>query len=433
MSTTESILLMLLAVALSDIVGRFSFVRVPVPILQIAAGILLSGLGLSDSVELSPHLFFFLILAPLLYAEALRQSPKEIYQERKPIIAMAVWLVFVTVFGIGAFVHWLIPEVPFSVACALGAVLAPTDAVAVAAFTSKLPLPQRLTKLLGAESLLNDASGVAALGIAIGVTVTGKFVPSEAVWGFLRLAVGGLFFGTLVGWIAVKIVVWLTHQCDDDPASQVLLALMLPFASFMCAEYFHTSGILAVVATGLTFHALAREQLSKRRRDWGETTWHMLEFSLNGLIFVMLGLQLPSQLGRVPQGLEPSFLHLFGYPVAIVLILMLIRFLWSDVLMRVTLFKSRNRDDGFKHPGIGWVLVSTLAGARGTISLAAALSIPPLLHNGSPFPGREVVLYYATAVVMITLAAAAVGLPILIPRLGKLPTSTGQLQPERDS
>ncbi len=431
MHTAESILLILLVVAFSDIVSRTMAQRVPVPVLQIVGGVLLAGLGVSSKVPLSPELFFFLILSPLLYAEALRLSPHDMYRDRKRLFGMAVGLVFVTVFGVGFFVHWLLPEIPIPVACALGAVLAPTDAVAVAAFTGKLQVPDRLSKLLNSESLLNDASGVAALGVAVSVVMTGEFSVGGATLSFLRLSVGGLFFGTIVGVIGAKLVVRLTRQCDEDPASQVVLGLMLPFASFMAAEQFHTSGILAAVATGLVFNVMAQSKLSVRRRDWGKTSWHMVEFSLNGLIFVMLGLQLPGQLGRVPQGLEPSFAQLFLYPIAIVILLMVIRFVWSELLLRLTVFRSRVAGRPANHPGLQWLTVNTLAGARGTISLAAALSIPMTMINGAPFPGREIILYYSTAVVFITLGTAAIGLPMLVPKL-EAPPGTSSADPDMD-
>lgn len=421
MHTAESLLLILLVVALSDIVNRMVAQRAPVPILQIVGGILLAGLGVDSQVPLSPELFFFLILSPLLYAEALRLSPHDMYRDRKRLLGMAVGLVFVTVFAVGFFIHWLLPEIPLAVACALGAVLAPTDAVAVAAFTGKLAVPDRLSKLLNSESLLNDASGVAALSVAVAAVMTGHFSIGSATLSFLRLAIGGVFFGVVVGLLGAKLIVRLTQQCDEDPASQVVLGLMLPFASFMAAEVFHTSGILAAVATGLIFNTMAQSRLSSRRSEWGKTSWHMVEFSLNGLIFVMLGLQLPGQLGRVPEGLEPSFLHLFLYPIFIVLLLMAIRFVWSELLLRLTVFRSRVAGKPAKHPGLHWLTVNTLAGARGTISLAAALSIPVALDNGSAFPGREVILYYSTAVVFLTLGAAAIGLPLLVPKMEPAP------------
>lgn len=406
--------------------------RVPVPVLQIAGGVLLAGFDLSSKVPLSPEISFFLILSPLLYAEALRISPHDMYRDRKRLFGMAVGLVFVTVFGVGLFVHWLLPEIPLPVACALGAVLAPTDAVAVAAFTGKLQVRDRLSKLLNSESLLNDASGVAALGVAVGVVITGEFSVGAATLSFLRLSIGGLFFGAIVGLLGAKLVVWLTQHCDEDPASQVILGLMLPFASFMAAEQFHTSGILAAVATGLIFNSLAQAKLSARRSEWGKTSWHMVEFALNGFIFVMLGLQLPSQLGRVPQGLEPTFAQLFLYPVAIVVLLMLIRFIWSEFLLRLTIFRSRVSGRPANHPGLRWLTVNTLAGARGTISLAAALSIPITMNNGALFPGREVILYYSTAVVFITLAAAAIGLPMVVPKL-ETPPNISPDSPEMEA
>lgn len=419
-------------VALSDIVNRMIANRVPVPVLQIAGGVLLAGFDLSSKVPLSPEISFFLILSPLLYAEALRISPHDMYRDRKRLFGMAVGLVFVTVFGVGLFVHWLLPEIPLPVACALGAVLAPTDAVAVAAFTGKLQVRDRLSKLLNSESLLNDASGVAALGVAVGVVITGEFSVGAATLSFLRLSIGGLFFGAIVGLLGAKLVVWLTQHCDEDPASQVILGLMLPFASFMAAEQFHTSGILAAVATGLIFNSLAQAKLSARRSEWGKTSWHMVEFALNGFIFVMLGLQLPSQLGRVPQGLEPTFAQLFLYPVAIVVLLMLIRFVWSEFLLRLTIFRSRVSGRPANHPGLRWLTVNTLAGARGTISLAAALSIPITMNNGALFPGREVILYYSTAVVFITLAAAAIGLPMVVPKL-ETPPNISPDSPEMEA
>ncbi len=425
---------MLFAVALTDVLSRLLPKKVPAPLLQILAGLLLSLWRPSAHLPLGPEVFFLVFLPPLLFSDAVKLPYESLREDLGKIAGLAIGLVAVTVLGIGLFVHTLLPEVPFAVACALGAVLAPTDAVAVSAFTGSLPFPSRMLTLLRGEALFNDASALLALRLAVGMVLTGQFHSGLALEQLLWLGGGGIALGILLGVALGKFSGWVSDHHYEEPSGQALLSLSIPFLIFILGEKVEVSPFVAVAAAGVTYNRYGLDpNRDPHLRLHSQEVWKTIEFALNGMIFVVLGLELPTRLGAVPHSVDALPGHPILVPLAIVGALVVLRFAWSLALLNLTLFKARRAGhDAPRRPSWRVLIAMTLAGARGTISLAAVLTLPLTTHQGAPFPYREEVLYLATSVVLWTIALAAVGLPLALRGL-KLPPETRRQHQEREA
>jgi CPA1 family monovalent cation:H+ antiporter len=435
MDLVITILILLLVVALSGAMVRILPVRLPLPILQIGLGALLAS-PLGMEVEFDHELFFLLFIPPLLFADGWRIPKRELFLLRGPILALAVGLVFFTILGVGYFVHWMIPTVPLAVAFALAAVLSPTDAVAVTSITGATPIPSRLMHVLSGEALLNDASGLVALQFAVAAELTGTFSLGKASMDFVVMALGGVLAGVLVsytfGIFRRRLVRW---SGEVDPASQVALLLLLPFAAYLLAEHFGVSGILAAVAAGMTMNytdVLKGGYVATRMQNGA--VWSMVEFTFNGLIFLLLGLQLPGIVdgakGDLAQAGGGELWYLLAYVVAITLVLVILRFIWVWVSLRFVLMRALHR--GEKRPKVGTRMVwtSALAGVRGAITMAGVLSLPLLKSEGVPFPVRHLMILLASGVILCTLVIGAIGLPLAVKGL-KLPGEDPRVREER--
>ena len=435
MDLVITILILLLVVALSGAVVRILPLRLPLPLLQIATGALLARpFGLH--VEFDPGLFFLLFIPPLLFADGWRIPKRELFLLRGPILALAVGLVFFTIVGVGYFVHWLIPTVPLAVAFALAAVLSPTDAVAVTSITGHSTIPPRLMHVLSGEALLNDASGLVALQFAVAAELTGHFSLATAAGDFALTALGGVAAGVFVsaafGVVRRRLVRW---SSEVDPASQVSLLLLMPFAAYLLAEHFGVSGILAAVAAGMTVNFT---DVSKggyvATRVQSVAVWSMVEFTFNGLIFVLLGMQLPGIVGNAKLDLAQAgggeLWYLAAYVAAITLALIVLRFVWVWLSLRFVLMRALHR--GEQRPKVGTRLMWTtaLAGVRGAITLAGVLSIPLMKADDVPFPTRDLMIFLATGVILSTLLIGAIGLPLSAKKL-KLPGEDPRVKEER--
>jgi len=435
MDLVITILVLLLVVALSGAVVRILPIRLPLPLLQIAVGALLARpFGLH--VEFDPELFFLLFIPPLLFADGWRIPKRELFLLRGPILALAVGLVFFTIVGIGYFVHWMIPTVPLAVAFALAAVLSPTDAVAVTSITGQSTIPPRLMHILSGEALLNDASGLVALQFAVAAELTGHFSLATATGDFALTAVGGVAAGVFVsavfGVVRRRLVRW---SSEVDPASQVSLLLLMPFAAYLLAEHFGVSGILAAVASGMTVNftdVMKGGYVATRVQS--VAVWSMVEFTFNGLIFVLLGMQLPGIVGNAKLDLAQAgggeLWYLAAYVVAITLALIVLRFVWVWLSLRFVLMRALHR--GQERPKVGTRLMWTtaLAGVRGAITLAGVLSIPLMKSENVPFPTRDLMIFLATGVILSTLLIGAIGLPLSARKL-KLPGEDPRVREER--
>lgn len=418
MNAAILVLTLLLCVAVSAVVVRV--LRLPLPLTQIALGAAITLPSFGLHVDLEPHLFLLLFVPPLLFAEGWRMPKREFFQARERILGLAFGLVLFTVLAVGSLLHWMIPGLPLAAAFALAAVLSPTDAVAVTALAGRAGIPKRLMYLLEGEALMNDASGLTAFKFAVAAAATGAFSLPGASLAFLMVALGGLAVGMALGWGMALFQQWLAGWTRVQAQGTVVMILLLPFAAYLLAESLNASGILAAVAAGITLNVKSAGDAGADTRIATTHIWSMLEYTLNGVIFVLLGLQLPE---IILNALSESFEE-GGWSDPVQLLcwasltwgaLIVVRLAWVWGVLKITHLAARWRGDGHG-PMPQWRLLwaTALAGVRGAITLAGVLSVPLLIENGVPFPQRNLMIFIAATVILISLIAAAVGLPWLL-------------------
>ncbi len=418
MHTVETVLLVLLLGALTGIAARY-IRAVPLPLIQIALGAAIAWPQAGVHIAFDPDLFMLLFIPPLLFADGWRIPKREFFALSKPILLLALGLVLFTVFGLGYLIHWLIPSVPLTVAFALAAVISPTDAVAVAAITRNLGMPEKTMHILEGESLLNDASGLVALKFAVVATLTGALSWTEVAQDFVWMSLGGLAVGAGLGWGFSYARSSITRRLGDVAATQmVLLLVLLPFAAYLVGEKIGVSGILAAVAAGIAtnFADLERSSYVSERMQT-EGTWSLVEAAFNGAIFLLLGLQLPAIIGVPLYEAGEHWWVLVGYVCAISTALLLMRWFWLTLGVRHALRRAHHEGKMAEHPSHLLTLATTFAGIRGAVTLAGALSVPMLLNNGQPFPSRGMLIFLATGTILFTLIAGSIALPLILRRL----------------
>jgi CPA1 family monovalent cation:H+ antiporter len=430
MSPVPTILILLLAVVVSGGLARFT--RLPLPIVQMILGAAIA-LSAIPTVQLHPELFFLLFLPPLLFLDGWRIPKDELFRDRATILELAIGLVFLTVLCVGAFIHWLIPAMPLGVAFALAAVISPTDPIAVSAIAARAPIPKRMMHILEGESLLNDASGLVCMRFAVAAALTGTFSPATALLTFGWLAVGGIAVGFAVTWMATRAKQWIGERLGEDTGSQVLVSLLIPFGAYIIAEKLHCSGILAAVAAGVTMSfAEQRGTALAATRVRRAAVWDSVQFAANGVIFVLLGEQMPGLVGKASETIritghaEPWWLIV--YVLAICLALAGMRFSWVWLSLRWTLFKAERR--GEPRPPVSWRLVAamSLAGVRGAITLAGVLTLPLTMYDGAPFPARDLAIFLSAGVILVSMVAASVLLPKVLRGLELPPEPSRQAE-----
>ncbi|WP_448663526.1 Na+/H+ antiporter [Sphingomonas sp. CJ20] len=411
-------LFLLLAVVVSGAVARMLPVSIPTPLVQIALGAVI-GLSTSYRVVLDPELFLFLFLPPLLFLDGWRIPKDELLKDLPAVVELALGLVLLTVVGMGFFIHWMIPAMPLAVAFALAAVVSPTDPIAVSAIAARVPIPKRMMHILEGESLLNDASGLVCLRFAIAAALTGTFSASGAALNFLWVAGAGLATGVFVTLVVTRAKAWVTRRWGEETGSQILVSLLIPFGSYLLAEHFHASGILAAVAAGvtMTYAEISRQAMAvtRMRRN---SVWDTVQFALNGIIFVLLGEQLPAILAGAQKTVaatgHTSPWWLGAYVLAIVAGLALLRFVWVWASLRLTILRTRGAADGLRNPGWRLVAAMSFAGVRGAITLAGVVTLPLAMDDGTPFPARDLAIFLAAGVIIVSLLLASVALPVLL-------------------
>ena len=434
MENVADILFLLLAVVLSDVFTRLIPYDIPRPLIQIALGALI-GLSGRLGVTLDPQIFFLLFLPPLLFLDGWRIPPEELFKDKSTVLQLAFGLVLFTIVGMGFFIHWLLPAMPLPVAFALASVLSPTDPIAVSAIAKRVPMSRRMMRILEGESLLNDASGLVIFRFAVAAMMTGAFSLWGATLDLAWAAAGGIAVGVGLTFALTWIKQVFSRRVGESSGSQILISLLIPFGCYLLAEKLHSSGILAAVAAGLTMsfvESSGRAQAVTRIRR--NTFWDVIQFTANGVIFVLLGEQLrgiaSSAAATVQLTGHTHPLWLGVYVVAIALGLAALRFAWVFVSLRSVLFQSRvGTSDSVaaaaRAPDIvpsdvpvrsGWRLVTvmSLAGVRGAVTLAGVLSLPLVLPGGASFPARDLAILLAMGVIIVSLLAASVGLPLLL-------------------
>ena len=422
MPQIEIILGLLVAVAaLATLATRL---KIPYPILLVLGGSLLGFVPKLPRVELDPDLVFLLFLPPLLYVSALFTSWRDFRANVRPITLLAVGLVLMTTLVVAAVVHAVI-GLPWAAAFVLGAIVSPTDAIAATTVAQRLGVPRRIVTILEGESLVNDATGIVAYRIAVAAVVTGAFSIWEAGLQFVVGAAGGVAVGLAVGWA----VIWARSHLSEDPSVQNTVSLLTPFVSYLLAEELpaylwhytglpgelHFSGVLAVVATGLYWGRRGPSIISSGTRLQGYAVWELMTFLLNGLIFVLIGLQLRSvveQLGEYSAG------DLILYAVLVSLTVILVRMAWAFPATYVPRWISRRLRERDPSPPWRAVMVIAWTGMRGVISLAAALALPLQTASGAEFVWRDLIIFLTFCVILATLVVQGLSLPVLIRALG---------------
>ena len=418
MHLIETTLLLLLAVVVSGSIARIT--RIALPLVQIALGagvVLITG----QAVELEPDIFFLLFLPPLLFLDGWRIPKETLVRDRAIILELALGLVVFTVVGLGFLLWWMIPEMPLAVAFALAAILSPTDPIAVQAIAARAPIPKRLMHILEGESLLNDATGLTAMRLAVVAASTGNFVLSQALASFAWLALAGVAAGVGVTLVISTVKGWISRRWGEDVGAQILISLLIPFAAYLVAEELHASGILAAVAAGVTMSFTerggAKGQSLVMTRIRRAVVWDTVQFVANGIIFVILGEQMPSILSRAAEVVagtsRPEVWWLAVYVFAIVAALAALRFIWVWTSLRLTLFRKRQKGPPPK-VGLRLTAVMSLAGVRGAITLAGILTVPFTLDDGSPMPARTMAIFLAAGVIIVSLVVATIALPRLL-------------------
>ncbi|AJK47905.1 Na+/H+ antiporter [Burkholderia plantarii] len=427
MEIVFTVLILLLAVALSGIAIRLLPWRPPLPLMQIAFGAVLAWPRLNLHVTFDPEIFMLLFIPPLLFADGWRIPKRELYLQRRAILMLAFGLVFITVVAVGYFAHWLIPELPLPVAFALAAVLSPTDAVALSGIAGRGRIPPQLMHILEGEALMNDASGLVALKFAIAAALTGLFSLRDASITFVIVASGGLAVGALLAWLFSALSTrFLNAAQEGDPAPGIVMTLLIPFASYLIAEHFGLSGILSAVAAGMMMNYTSFSRSSTvAARVRAESTWSMIEFVFNGMVFIMLGLQMPQIIGRALLSAhhesDALVLAMIGYVVAMLVALYAIRFAWIWLLRSIASRRVARRGMPGTMPGFRTISLMTVGGVRGAVTLAGVLSLPVALGNGAPLAGRDTAIFIASGVILGSLLVAVVGLPLLLRGLRTVP------------
>lgn len=412
----ELILILFACVIASSVLGQI-ISRVSLPLVQIAVGLVvalfLPGLG---DIEVESELFLVLFIAPLLFREASEINQRDLWNNKWPILSLAIALVIVTVLVMGFLLHLLEPSIPLAVAFACAAALGPTDAAAVSALGSTVDLSDRQKILLSGEALINDASGVVSFQFAIAAAVTGAFSIVDAGVSFLVLFFGGIAAGVVMGAIALGCMIFVRNRGLENTIVRVLYEVLTPFVVYLAGEALGVSGILAVVAAGIV---MARPQpklvstASARYRMVATSLWEVLVFLINGIVFVLLGMQLPLCIRPIlGEGANP--LVLVGLVALMTGVIVVTRFLWISAM------ELSHKDPATGKRGIAekaktlkGALVTTIAGPKGAVTLSIIMTIPYYTDAGTAFPARDLVIFLTACTILATLLLADLALPKL--------------------
>lgn len=385
--------------------------RLPYPVLLVLAGGLLGLVPGLPVIELNPDLIFFIFLPPLLYEASYQMSWHEFVANRRPITLLAVGLVLLTTTVVATIAHFFIPGFSWALGFVLGAIVAPPDAVAATSVTKGLGLPRRITGILEGESLVNDASALIAYRYGVAAVVSGTFGLWDASWHFLWVAGGGAAIGIAVGYVVVRVQNFLT-----DATLITALSLLLPFGIYLAAEHVGVSGVLAVVAMGLMMSRRSHDIYDNQTRLLKHSFWRVLGFLLNGLVFLIIGLELRSILAGLGAN---AFWPTLGYGLLVSAVAIAIRMGWVFPVSFLGYWLGRwlGRTNEEPTPKRN-LFITSWAGMRGVVSLATALALPLVVRGGAPFPQRNVLLFITFTVILVTLLVQGLSLPWLVRRLG---------------
>jgi monovalent cation/hydrogen antiporter len=389
-----------LLVLVAGLLALAPMVRIPYPILLVLGGLAIGIVPGMPTLELQPEVIFFGVLPPLLYGAAFFTSLRDLRATVRPIGLLAIGLVVVTTVGVAVIAHAFVDELTWPSAFVLGAIVSPTDPLAATTIARRLGVPRKLVTIVEGESLVNDGTGLVLYRVAIAAVLTGSFSEVRTGGLFVLVAVGGVAVGLAVGWIVRQV-----RRRLDNPPAEVTISLLTGYFAFIPAELLGVSAVLAAVTAGIYLGWYTPELTTSQVRQQGIAVWGIVQYLLNALLFVLVGLQLPVVLDSLA-GIPSS--RLLGYAALVCGTVVLLRFLW--VFLAIDLPKR------IAHGMPNWrggVFLSW-AGMRGAVSLAAALALPLETDSGSPFPGRDLILFLTFAVILVTLVGQGLTLPLVI-------------------
>ena len=406
---TVILVIMALMIGISGLAGK---TKIPTPMLLLIAGILIGFMPAMPEIEVNPEIIMLLFLPPLLYDAAFNISFPQFKTNLNTIGTLAIGLVFLTTAGIAVLAYYLIPGMTWPLAFVLGAILSATDAVAAVGVTKGLGLSHKTITILEGESLINDASALVAYRFAVAAVTGVAFVTWKASLEFIQVLGGGF----LIGWVIWKGLLIIIGLFRKDHMVVISLILLMPFVTYLIAEHFHVSGVIAVVVLGLGMSKLSRNKFPDNVKEQSRNFWDVIIFLLNGLIFLLIGLEFPIVLKKMP---EVQVWTYAGYAAVIVLLTLLIRlvrvYLQQFNLQKAFQGKRRISEEALFDSKTSFII--TWSGMRGIVSLAIALGLPTTINNGEAFPLRNEIIFLSIAVVLISLLGQGLTLPWIVKKL----------------
>lgn len=413
------IFLLIIAAGLEMLSRR---IGVPRPILLVIAGTLLAFAPAAPTVRVDPDLVFFIFVPPLLYWAAINTSYREFRRNGLDIILLAVGLVVATAAVVAVVAHTMFATLSWPAAFALGAAVGPTDAVAATAVMRRFGVPRALVSILEGESLVNDATSLVIFEMALTAGNTGQFSLGPAMLSFLWAAGGGIIFGLAAGWCIASLRRWIGRTSERSPVLESSISLLTPFVAFLAADRAGVSGVLAVVVAGLYLGHASAHLLTAASRIQAINMWEIVDFLLEGLLFIFVGLGLPLALGAVRVGGEETLSRLIATAAAVSAVVIVLRLAWVfPAAYAPRYIRRRFADRNAPYPPWQNVFFVGWAGLRGAVSLVLALSVPFATSSGVPFPGRDVVIFVTFVVILVTLVGQGLTLRPLISTLGLEP------------
>lgn len=411
MHILEASIVLIGLVILSNILSHY-LVSIPTALIEISVGLIVA-LVLKIEIPLEADWFMLLFVAPLLFNDAKRFPRNELWDLKAPIFANAIILVLVTTILGGFFVHWLIPFISLPLAMALVAVLSPTDPVAVHGIAERVNLPKQILSLISGESLINDASGLIAFKYALAAFLTGYFSLKQATVDFFYMSIFGVVMGYLFITFFHFLRIFLVQQGIRDVILHTTIRILMPFIIFLVTdEILHASGVIAVVTAGVIsiYQAPIFKSEFSEVRLITHKMWDILIYLLNGIVFVILGAELPMAMSETLENPNISNWILILYIMIIWLILLIIRVVWSYSYLWIS-YLTKKSDS--QRPHFMTALLTGLTGVRGAITMATIMSIPFYLDDGKFFVQRSLIIFLACGVVLMSLLVATITLPIL--------------------
>ncbi|KAF2327301.1 Na+/H+ antiporter [Flavobacterium daemonense] len=404
---------------LAIVIGISAFAeksKLPFPILLVIVGVAIGFIPTMNEIEINPEIIFLIFLPPLLYDASFNISPKHFKTNLSTISTLAIPLVFLTTFWIAVVSHYMISGMSWPLSFVLGAILSATDAVAAINITRGLDIPEKTLTILEGESLINDASALVAYRFAVAAVMGSVFILWKATLQFMFLLGGGF----LVGFVMGKILAFILKKVRNNINVTVSFMLLMPFVTYLVAEHLHVSGVIAVVFLGLAMARLSNKILPEKLRTNSKNLWDVIIFLLNGLIFILIGLNFRYVLKDIENGM---ILPYIGYALIITIVALLTRMV-RIFFQKINLQKAYRKNSKKKRKVSEHALLDSKnsfiiawSGMRGIVSLAIALGLPKFLEDGTPFPHRNAIIFISVAVVLITIIGQGLSLPWIVKKI----------------